>query len=202
MACELAKWSKDYELSHYWDVIDRQDYLNQMAIKMNRLRVDRFAPAVNPQVCVDVGGGKYGGALHFYTKGRHRVVVDALADTFEPIDGISFLPGYSNSLPIAANSVDVLFCIECLDHCDDFLDLFESLAQLTHVLAPGGILFFQMPLRAAPIEGHPVSSLIVEPGQIIDFLNGPGFELLYRDQISGTSPRDLYLVIKKRRIAG
>ena len=156
-------WSPEYELK-YWR--EETDNLQLLRHKMRELCVFDFAP-VNPRTVAEIGGGKYGGYLRYYGCGKQRFLVDPLADHFGDYpDGVKATTGTVTALPFDDGSVDVLFCLEVLDHLPAS-DFPKAVAELKRVLAPGGVLFFHLPLRYEPREGHPLSARDITPEEVL-----------------------------------
>jgi|SRR6185503_11160966 len=188
------EWIPEYELK-WWNEVDEKDYLEKLRAKYDHFQVEKYLHTL-PNIVLEVGGGKYGGALHFYHKGAQRVLWDPLARNFDRLPGTFALPGYARDIWIFNdNQVDVIFCIEALDHCQSPEELFESLEELKRVLAPGGYLFFQIPLRLEPIAHHPISLKNVCFQEIKNRFYGMIVSEQYQ---SGITPNDMYLVINKK----
>lgn len=190
-------WTPEYEMSEWWDKVSAEEWLDIMMKKMAN-----FNPGVvhcntiENKIVVDVGGGKYGGALRFFKTNNKLFLVDPLVKQFEPIPWITMLPGYCHSIPIEYGTVDVLFCIETLDHCRSLAYFFESIDQIRLVLKLGGIAYFQMPLRDEPIDGHPISAQVINVSKILDAFEWGDVE--YFQLVNGTSPKDIYLIVRKK----
>lgn len=146
----MQLWTPEYELE-YWAGIDPKEYIAGLTRKYKRFNIDL---PDNPELVVDVGGGKFGGALHLYRAGQRRVMVDLLADDFN-VHGIECINSDFTNLPFDDKSVDVLFTWEVYDHADDEQHFWEGIDEALRVLK--GTWLFQHRLRPQPIIGHPTT---------------------------------------------
>lgn len=146
----MQLWTPEYELE-YWAGVNEEDYLESLRRKYEAIGVKSYLPD-NPELVVDIGGGRYGGGLHCYKGGKRRVLVDRI--DFK-IDGIETIQADFSDLPLDDNSVDVLFTWEVYDHADNEEHYFAGLNEAMRVLK--GIWFFQHRLRIKPIGGHPTN---------------------------------------------
>lgn len=163
----IEKWKPEYELE-YWLKYEEKEYINKINDKYKYFKVEEIIKKHfnknNLNFVIDIGGGKYGGFLYFFKDGRNRVLFDFLADSFvEGNEKLNKLPkdikGVAGSfcdIPFSDNSIDIIFCCEALDHSDSYRDFLKAQKEIVRVLSVGGLLFFEIPLRTRPIQGHPV----------------------------------------------
>ena len=186
-------WTPRYEME-YW--ARETDNLRWMRRKMESLGVPGL-DASGVRTMVDIGGGKYGGALGFFPGVPRRVLIDPLAHELaefgEYPEGIEFSPGSVLNIPLPDDIAQVLFCMEVLDHLPAS-DFPKAVAELKRVLAPGGLLFFHLPLRYEPREGHPLSTQDITPE---DVLAAFGMERRLTKLYPCTSKTIIYAVFTK-----
>lgn len=160
-------WTPEFELDH-WKGIDRCGHFKTLDEKHRILAVAAFAPE-HPHVVVSIGGGRWAGDLRLYTAGHNRVLIDPLADHFQNGDvpeGVEKVAAFARAIPMPSHLTDVAFCIETLDHCDDLPDLQQSIRELERIMKPGGVIFFQLPVRNVPRLGHPIAKTLIQPSEV------------------------------------
>ncbi len=67
------------------------------------------------------------------------------------------------AIPLADDSVDVIICMEALEHSTDFT---RTLDELVRVLEPEGLLFVSSPNPAVYPEGNPFHIHELDPSRI------------------------------------
>lgn len=191
-------WTPDWELVQYWDKVVASKELTEKYARELKEDLARFPLELMPtqlKTLVDVGAGAFGGILPYFPHAERKIMVDPLALTFKERYGYTAefecLEGYCRHLPLEDESVDVLFCIETLDHCNSVEEFGKSVAELKRVLKTGGLLFFMLPLRAVAREGHFISLQNMPRRDVLDLFNDMRF--LKKDEIY----EHLYLTVKK-----
>jgi SAM-dependent methyltransferase len=93
---------------------------------------------------LDIGCGPVG-LIHFIDTAAERIRIDPLLLQYEsrmPLQGRQLsLAGLGESLPLAAESVDIAICFNALDHMQDPA---AALAEIRRVLRPGGTLLLMI----------------------------------------------------------
>ncbi|MEU5906545.1 methyltransferase domain-containing protein [Micromonospora sp. NPDC047527] len=152
----------DEFLAQAWaDQVRNDDRLRPLAVEV---RFDRGVAHLSGEVAKpddlrlvrDLVGrlaGVYGVWCRVGVGGREPVVVDLgcgptkqwqgnLGLDIFPAPGVDAVADLSGSLPLADNSVDVLFAVHILEHLIDFLPLVD---ECHRVLRPGGVLHVMSP---------------------------------------------------------
>ena len=167
---ELARsgkmnWTKEFELE-YWTAHKDEEYLTRCENKYKIFDIDGYFDK-KVDLAVDVGGGKFGGALYYFKRAKRKVLIDALAKEYIqmntiPEDVIALSSDFS-SLPLEDNSVDVLFAWSVLCHSLTKEHFYKGQAELVRVLK--GLLFFEQRLLKKPCQGH---TLVLSKEEILD----------------------------------
>jgi Methyltransferase domain. len=167
-------WTKEYEITTYWDKVIASEYLTSVYFRELKDDLNFFNLRLIPEAVdkvVDVGAGAFGGIFSLLDIGKNKIIVDPIATEFRDKYGkistdIECIDGYCQALTLADDSIDVLFCIEALDHCNSVEELYQSIREIKRVVKIGGLVFFMMPVRPKEIEGHPLHIGIVKPDDI------------------------------------
>jgi len=98
------------------------------------------------QVILDVGCGPTG--ICYFLDAKTNFGLDPVADQYEQWNGhwgkkIQLVPGTGEKMPFTNDSIDTVFCINCIDHT---LDPDAILREISRVLKPGGLLVFHVDL--------------------------------------------------------
>lgn len=161
MKDRYSQWTRASELG--WWLSETDDYyLKRITDKYAAFNVDvvvheHFKNRLVRRV-MDVGGGKFGGALRCYTGTGFKILVDVLGDEFDalgklPMDVTVCISDF-NRIPFSDGAIDVLFAWEVLDHALTWAHFEQGQKELVRLLAPGGLLFVHVPLRAQPDSFH------------------------------------------------
>jgi ubiquinone/menaquinone biosynthesis C-methylase UbiE len=157
----MQSWSCDWEIKEYWDKVVASQELSEVYRKEFQKDLSRFN-VFFPHTVVDIGGGAFGGVFHFLDIGRRKILLDPCATEFKKRyslipENVELIDAYCNKMPLGDCSVDVVFCIETLDHCNIIEDYVESANEILRILRKGGKLYFMLPLRKTQIDGHFIS---------------------------------------------
>lgn len=154
-------WTKEFELSKYWDKIMIspslvEEYNSEFAKQRQYLKIDNYKLS---GIIMDIGGGAFGGVFNFLDIGSRRILADPLADIFREKfnkipENVEIINAYCKDIALPDKSVDVIFCINTLDHCNSVKDFDKSLFNIERILVNNGLLFFMLPIRDNQIEGH------------------------------------------------
>ncbi|MCB9660526.1 MAG: class I SAM-dependent methyltransferase [Sandaracinaceae bacterium] len=106
---------------------------------------------------IDVGGGMTTPLR--WIPGRN-LCVDPLAEHYArltslPLEGVDYLAGGGESLPVERETIDLVICTNCIDHTDDPAAI---VAEVRRVLRPGGWFWFtceEHEIGAKRNAGHP-----------------------------------------------
>jgi ubiquinone/menaquinone biosynthesis C-methylase UbiE len=151
-------------------------------------------------ISIDVGGGKYGGALYFFNLANKRILVDKLASTFKKevkLKNIEYVNSDFSKLPFGDNSIDIIFAWEVLDHANSKQHFKEGQHELVRVLKKDGLLFFQNPMRLKPTDNHPVTmsvSEVIDNFSELDVLSNIELKRMGKYQ-EIENEKDLYLIL-------
>jgi SAM-dependent methyltransferase len=113
-------------------------------------------------VAVDIGGGAFGGALHYIRESsRQAILVDALAPEFRAMGKlpphIDSITADFDDIPLKDEIADVLFAWNVFDHATSNEHFILGMLEAKRLLKPGGLFFGSFPLRTKPSNGHPVT---------------------------------------------
>lgn len=198
----MKKWTCEYEIN-YWDTVSDDECKHKIKKKYDYFKVEEIILKYfngTPNVAIDIAGGMWGGALQFFNA-KHKILVDYLADKFKnegklPKDVEIFNNTFCN-LPFENNSVDVIFCWEALDHCNNITEFKTAQKEILRVLSKGGILFFEMPMRKSQINGHLISIQQINHDELINGFSG--LQILQRIDKAQSfgSPNPFILIMQK-----
>lgn len=151
-------WTKKAEMV-YWTAKEDDYYLSNIRFKYETLNVQEYFPnKVN--LAVDVGGGKFGGALYYFQSSEKKILVDALAPEFRQLgnlpEHIDTITADFANIPLKDAVADSVFCWNTLDHCNSISHFFAGITEVIRLLKQGGLLFLTVPLRDKPNDNHPV----------------------------------------------
>lgn len=196
----MEKWNPKYEME-YWNGVTDISCKNKIASKYKYFNVDGIIAdhfIKTPNIAIDIAGGMFGGALQYFNANK-KILIDYLADEFVkmgkiPAD-VKAQKGNFCNLPFENKTVDVIFCWEALDHCNSLEDFQIAQQEINRVLAPKGILFFEMPIRPKPINGHLISLECINRDEIVNGFNGTVLKRLDKGP-QFKSPNPIMLIIK------
>ena len=154
---EHKKWTQENELL-YWKKYPDFFYRDYVWRKYNFFKVE------DAKVAVDIGGGRFGGALPFI-KADRKILIDKI--NFE-IPGIETKEASFTDLPIGDDCIDCVFAWEVLDHADSIEDIRKGQKEIERILCNGGTLYFNQPVRNRATKGHHV---LITPEEIMDGFN-------------------------------
>jgi SAM-dependent methyltransferase len=102
--------------------------------------------AFTDQHVLDVGCGPTG--VVYFIEAERRVGIDPLADQYEQWNGywgrpIELITSNAEAMPLADESFDTVFCVNCLDHTRNPAAVISEIAR---VLKPGGTLVLHVDL--------------------------------------------------------
>lgn len=160
----MREWTPQYELE-YWNGNPNESFYTEY-IKKKYIyfspedKISKYIKCPLDKV-MDIGGGRYGGSLYFYRGGKEQILFDYLANDFLQSKKLhqQIIPvqGTFTDIPYPDNSISVIFCWEALDHSLNEQEFFKGQDEITRILQPGGLLFFECPMRPAPQDGHAVT---------------------------------------------
>lgn len=101
--------------------------------------------SVTPEVIVEVGCGPHGVVRYLFKKSRLKLGIDPLIRKFQdsprPDAQTAYAAGVGENIPIRDNSVDLVLCINVLDHV---MDADQILGEIRRILKPGGKLVLEV----------------------------------------------------------
>jgi ubiquinone/menaquinone biosynthesis C-methylase UbiE len=154
-------WSCDWEINEYWAKVIASPELSETYHKEFLKDISHFN-TIYPETVVDIGGGAFGGIFHYFDIGKRKILVDPCAMEFKKRfnlipDNVELIDAYCNRIPLSDYSMDAVFCIETLDHCNSTVDYNQSAEEIVRIISKGGKLYFMLPLRKKIIDGHYIS---------------------------------------------
>jgi SAM-dependent methyltransferase len=173
-------WTEQFETG-YWRDEASNNYRELMG-KLHTLRYFQFLQhlAEAPANVVDVGGGPQGGVLTIIGATNRKVLVDPLTPQSSLPAGIEHIKSLADEIAIESGTFDVVFCLEALDHCPDTTSFERSVLELARITRKSGLLFFEMPIRPYPINGHPISLLQFSRDDIEKLFRAVGCSAVFR----------------------
>lgn len=152
------EWTKEFELE-YWTAYGDEYYLDKCREKYDLFDVDSYFDK-KVELAVDVGGGKFGGALYFFKQAQRKVLIDILAKEYDRMHTVpeDIIPAPCDFayLPYGEEMIDVLFAWSVLGHALSEGHFYKGQAELVRILRPGGLFFFEQRLLDKPCQGHTV----------------------------------------------
>lgn len=146
---ELEFWVSEPEEQHIQRI--RQKYELFSAERLISTYISRPRFTTYPTIIMDVGGGMFGGGLCFYHGRGQKILVDVLGEDYVKAGHLSsevlVCTSDFDHIPFVSNTVAVIFAWEVLDHALTWEHFQQGQRELVRLLAPGGLLFFQLPLR-------------------------------------------------------
>lgn len=118
-----------------------------------RDRLEEFEPISDDARVIEVGSGAHG--LIFYFGAKNGIGVDPLAVSYGNLfprwqSSAATVAAVGESLPFPDKSFDVVICDNVVDHAESPAKI---VAELTRILAPGGLLYFTVNIH------HPVYAI-------------------------------------------
>ena len=130
------------------------------------------ASFVEGKVVADFGCGPRGSLL-WARRAARRIGIDVLAPVYARLFGtetqnMQYVASTEASIPVSDASVDVLFCVNALDHTRDPV---RMAAEMLRILKPGGTLIgsFNLNLRPTVSEPSPLTAEFLTD-QLLDHL--------------------------------
>lgn len=149
LALELAHWA-----GLAWREIPFKTRLSEWNRHLAEL--DLSFEFFENQVILDVGCGPTG--IAYFLKASAAFGLDPLARQYEKWNGhwgkrVELICGCGEDIPLKSDSIDAVFCVNCIDHT---LHPGAVLAELARVLKPGGLLVFHVDLDSPLRKLHKV----------------------------------------------
>ena len=159
-------WTPEFEMTKCWDIVMASDTMMQDfsdTITRDLLHFD-IDFALDYDIVIDIGGGAMGGIFCVYNIGKRKILIDPLAEEYKRKynkipEGVETINAYCNDVPLEDNSIDIIFCFDTLDHCNSKEEYIKSISEIKRILKVNGTLYFILPLRQEPAEGHPIVNL-------------------------------------------
>lgn len=194
-------WFPEFELE-YWRAHDAEFYIKDIERLYKKFNVEEFTRVrfANKKVkrVLEVGGGAFGGELHFYKEGETRILFDYLADVYEKMghvpDGVKCVKGDFAQMPFPDNSFDVIFACEVLDHALSVGHFLRGQRELARVLRPDGLLFFNHPLFSKGKRGH---TIIRSQEEILEGFSGMVLLTQAIDKSVKADNGELFVILSK-----
>lgn len=177
---EPTPWSPDFELD-YVRHTSREELLRRHGEHARIFDLRCHIDSLPDQATVmEVGCGAAGGMLVYIPFKHTRIAVDPLIDRYVDWmpDGFEKRAEYAHALSQPDGTVDLLICIEALDHCEGMKQFGQSQAELARVLKDGGALLFMLPARDHPCDGHPCCPPSIE---IVERFDSIGLSVVRSD---------------------
>ena len=192
----MHKWSKKFELQ-YWNAEADQYYIDNLRQKYSFFDVDNFIDE-NVNLAIDIGGGKFGGALYLFRDARRSILVDLLANEFRKTgklpEHVEIIASDFSDIPLDSFCANVIFAWNVYDHANNEKHFISGMLEVKRLLKPNGLFFGSFPLRLRSRNGHPfciTEKMISQQFDVFhlikDFVIG---EPYYRD-------KTLFLIVKK-----
>ena len=147
------QWRPNYE-EWVQNRIWQERYRNPVVSNLRR-----YVPEWKQAVIVELGSGMGGLVVRLQQEGLRAFGIDYCFDycVITKLRGMRHglqtrvINGQGESLPLEAQSVDVIFCYEVIEHV---FDPAEILQEMHRVVKPGGAVFISIPNRWTPYDHH------------------------------------------------
>lgn len=181
---DLNSWNLEFE-KKYWDNNLSNDNLKELHAKLKYLKYFEFISSYNVNIfdhkIADFGGGPYGGVLPLVF-GTKKFLIDLMdVDTeFLAKQNVQAIKSSFSDFIEFSGTLDVIFCLEALDHLSNMLEFERSVSILSSYIKPKGLFFFEMPIRSLPTDGHPISLKVYSRKSLIKIFENHGFTLIHK----------------------
>jgi 2-polyprenyl-3-methyl-5-hydroxy-6-metoxy-1,4-benzoquinol methylase len=200
---DKSEWDISFE-NNYWDNNLSNNNFQELHAKLKYLNYFEIISSnnidLNSHIVADYGGGPYGGVLPL-VYGTEKYLID-LIDTdkeFLAKNNIKHIKSsFTNSINLE-KKFDVIFCCEALDHLPNMILFEDAVKEMIFQLKESGLLFFEMPIRFNPINGHPISLKDYSRNIIVKMFKKYSLEPVHRVNIGPSfgSPYSFICVFKK-----
>jgi SAM-dependent methyltransferase len=152
-------WNKAEEMAYWYAEADQYYFDNIHRKYFNFFDVDSyFSKPVD--LAVDIGGGRFGGALHYFQeKAKSRILVDVLATEFRKRScfqyNVDSITADFADIPLKDKCADVVFAWNVYDHADNLNHFEKGVFEAFRILKVGGLFFGSFPLRKQSNNNHP-----------------------------------------------
>lgn len=190
-------WSKAEELK-YWNAENVDYYLNNLRFKRDTFEIQKYFDR-DIDLAIDIGGGKFGGALYYFQRAKHKILVDALAKHFRIMktlpNHIDSITAEFSNIPLKDCCADVIFTWNVFDHANSPEHFFNGLNEANRLLKMDGLWFGSFPLRKVANENHPIC---IEEHWLANWFLG--YKILSVKKIGKPHYRDetIFLVARKK----
>lgn len=180
MPDSIVKQIKEHEELKFWKVKKAQEKVlgNAHYEFMFTASFDVDKNFYSGKKVIDIGCGPRG-SMEFMDNAAERIGFDPLADEYLKLGGdqhkMTYVKGYSENMPFADNSIDVVTSINSLDHVED---LPKTLSEIGRVLKPGGHFLMAVDIHSHPTPTEPISI----PWNLSEQLK-PQFEVEYEKHL-------------------
>lgn len=166
---EMAYWTAEHRVYYIDNILKKWSFFN----KLYNINGERF------KLAVDIGGGRFGGALRRFTQANQHILVDALAPEFRKLGDLpvcvdSITADFAN-IPLKTECADIVFAWNVYDHANNNLHFEEGVFEALRILKTGGLFFGSFPLRKVPNNNHPVCLTVT---MVFDAIKVFGAEIL------------------------
>lgn len=127
------------------------------AIKVYRKYFKEFKIKIDKEtfrskVVLAIGSGPWGGVLRYIKNTKTSIAIDCLMDVFKDHKIYDFSNGKSitcdsKKIPLENSTVDIVFCLNMLDHCDEIDTPLKTINEIYRLLKQDGVLYFCVHLR-------------------------------------------------------
>jgi 2-polyprenyl-3-methyl-5-hydroxy-6-metoxy-1,4-benzoquinol methylase len=196
-------WDVEFE-NNYWDNNLSNNNLNELHAKLKFMNyfeiISEYSLNIQEHYVADFGGGPFGGVLPLVF-GSKKFLVDLIDVNLNVINSEKIIPIKASftdqiNLPL---KLDVIFCLEALDHLNDMNEFRKSVNNISNSLKNGGLFFFEMPIRNRATDGHPISLAQYSRNSIVDIFRQNGFKVIHKINFGPSfgSPNSFIVVCKK-----
>lgn len=198
-----SEWDISFE-NNYWENNLSNNNFQELHAKLKYLKYFEIISSmnidINSHIVADYGGGPYGGVLPL-VYGTEKYLIDLIdADKeFLSKNSIQHIrSSFTNSINLE-KKFDIIFCCEALDHLPNMILFEDAVKEMESQLKKLGFLFFEMPIRANPINGHPISLKVYSRDFIVKIFKKYNLYPIHRVNIGPSfgSPFSFICVFKK-----
>ena len=114
--------------------------------------LDTFRPDFKDKVVVDVGCGAWGGILNFAKDAKRTYAIDPLIAKYIELGLYKIVPSTTfgdsaEEIWIPDNYVDLVFCLNTLDHCNNIKAPQKIISEIHRILKPKGKAYIFLHFR-------------------------------------------------------
>lgn len=176
---ELDFWNNNFK----YDTLNGFSTFREKYFFRNKSKFENIKLDFPDSIVIDIGCGPDGGFLPF-VKAKVKIGLDPLAKeytrNYRVADDILMISSMAEDIPLLANSIDVCYCINALDHV---MKPYAVLEEIYRILKKGGYFAFSVDVGGA--KGHPIK---IYEKDLNDFFKKHPFRIIEKKSTTEASP--------------